>query len=57
MGQGDEKWGGFESYVFKLFEERKIDSEEFLALIQYFGRNRLALLYEEWLADKRKRKE
>lgn len=43
--------------VFKLFEARKTDSSEFKAILSFYGHKRMAELYEEWLAGKKKEKE
>jgi hypothetical protein len=37
-----------EGTVIKFFEERRTDSNEFKELINYYGREKLAKIYETW---------
>lgn len=43
-----------EESCIKYFEARKTDSSEFKALLAYYGKKRMAELYEKWVADKKK---
>jgi len=47
-GQDSTEHVTLEETVNKFFETRKTNSQEFKALIEYYGKPRLSALYKKW---------